>query len=203
MSLTPRQNIGLAEAVEQGAGKREKIMQAALDLFCAYGYHGTAMPLVAEKAGVGAGTIYRYFQNKEALVNELFQHWKTVHNEIVFSNFPFDAPHRVQFHEFWTRVFEFRKRHPKAFEFIELHNHRSYLDEKSQQIEDATLQIAYDYFNKSAPHKIFKPLPAQVLMAIIHGIIVGLVQCEQFFGTELTQENIDGAEVCCWEAIRL
>ena len=28
--------------------------------------------MMAEKAKVGAGTIYRYFENKEALVNSLF-----------------------------------------------------------------------------------------------------------------------------------
>ena len=28
--------------------------------------------MIAEKANVGAGTIYRYFENKEALVNSLF-----------------------------------------------------------------------------------------------------------------------------------
>ena len=28
--------------------------------------------MIAEKAKVGAGTIYRYFENKEALVNSLF-----------------------------------------------------------------------------------------------------------------------------------
>ena len=31
------------------------------------------MPMIAENAKVGAGTIYRYFKNKESLVNELFQ----------------------------------------------------------------------------------------------------------------------------------
>lgn len=35
------------------------------------------MPLVAERAGVGAGTIHRSFASKEVLVNELFRFWKT------------------------------------------------------------------------------------------------------------------------------
>ena len=56
--------------------RREAILAAALELFSERGFHGTAVPLVAEKAGVGAGTLYRYFESKEALVNALYQRWK-------------------------------------------------------------------------------------------------------------------------------
>lgn len=53
--------------------KRELIMNAALALFVERGFDGTTVPMISEKAGVGAGTIYRYFENKEALVNSLYQ----------------------------------------------------------------------------------------------------------------------------------
>jgi len=53
--------------------KREAIMGAALDLFVERGFHGTAVPEIAQAAGVGAGTIYRYFEHKEALVNALYR----------------------------------------------------------------------------------------------------------------------------------
>ena len=43
-----------------------------MQLFAERGYDGTTIPMIAEKANVGAGTIYRYFENKEALVNSLF-----------------------------------------------------------------------------------------------------------------------------------
>jgi TetR/AcrR family transcriptional regulator, repressor of fatR-cypB operon len=61
----------LYESIEPVTGKREAILNAALQLFTEFGFHGTAMPQVAERAGVGAGTIYRYFTSKEALVNTL------------------------------------------------------------------------------------------------------------------------------------
>ena len=57
------------EAVE---AKREAILDAALSLFAERGYHGTSVPSIAKRAGVGAGTLYRYFENKEKLVNALF-----------------------------------------------------------------------------------------------------------------------------------
>ena len=39
--------------------KRDDIMEAALILFAERGYDGTTVPMIAEKAKVGAGTIYR------------------------------------------------------------------------------------------------------------------------------------------------
>ena len=52
--------------------KRKAILQATLTLISEHGFHGTPMSKVAEQAGVGAGTIYRYFDSKESLINELF-----------------------------------------------------------------------------------------------------------------------------------
>ena len=52
--------------------KKSLIMQATLELLSQHGFHGTPISMIAEKAGVGAGAIYRYFQNKEHLINELF-----------------------------------------------------------------------------------------------------------------------------------
>ena len=53
--------------------KRDDILNAAMELFGELGYDGTTVPMIAERAKVGAGTIYRYFENKESLVNILFQ----------------------------------------------------------------------------------------------------------------------------------
>jgi len=53
------------------AAKRQAILDAALDEFSARGFAAARMDDVAERAGVGKGTIYLYFQDKEALFQEL------------------------------------------------------------------------------------------------------------------------------------
>jgi len=50
---------------------RERVLEAALGLFSEKGFHVATMDEVAERAGVGKGTLYRYFANKETLFNEL------------------------------------------------------------------------------------------------------------------------------------
>lgn len=50
---------------------RDRILNAALDLFSEKGFHLTTVDEIADRAGVGKGTFYRYFSNKETLFNEL------------------------------------------------------------------------------------------------------------------------------------
>ncbi|HET9066104.1 MAG TPA: TetR/AcrR family transcriptional regulator [Gemmatimonadales bacterium] len=49
----------------------DEILDAALERFVAVGFAQARMEEIAEGAGVTAGTIYRYFENKEALVEAL------------------------------------------------------------------------------------------------------------------------------------
>ena len=82
-------------------------MEAALACFVERGFYGTAMPQIAEKAGVASGTIYHYFDSKEALVNALYRSWKTVVAQRVFMAFPQDAGAREQFRVMWNEMIAF------------------------------------------------------------------------------------------------
>src|SRR5215510_1707077 len=71
--------------------KREAIMNAALELFVERGFFGTIVPEIADRAGVGAGTIYRYFDSKEALVNAIYREPKLEFGRVAGENFPLQA----------------------------------------------------------------------------------------------------------------
>ena len=52
----------------QKADRDLRILEAAAELFRAVGYDGTKMEAIAQHAGVAAGTIYNYHQNKGDLL---------------------------------------------------------------------------------------------------------------------------------------
>src|SRR4051812_16646216 len=47
--------------------RREEILAVATEEFARRGYPGTDLQAVADRLGVGKGTVYRYFETKEAL----------------------------------------------------------------------------------------------------------------------------------------
>jgi TetR/AcrR family transcriptional regulator len=51
--------------------RRNEIFAAALDLFSEKGYHNVSMHEIAEKAEFAIGTLYKFFENKEALYKAL------------------------------------------------------------------------------------------------------------------------------------
>src|SRR5215831_2906436 len=53
------------------AARREAILAAALDEFSARGFEAARIDDVARRAGVGKGTIYLHFRDKEALFQDL------------------------------------------------------------------------------------------------------------------------------------
>ena len=59
---------------------RQRLVRAALELFTTLGYHPTTTPVLARKAGIAEGTIYRHFASKQQLLNELYRgaaRWST------------------------------------------------------------------------------------------------------------------------------
>jgi len=51
--------------------RRDEIFSAALDLFSEKGYYNVSMHEIAEKAEFAIGTLYKFFENKEALYKAL------------------------------------------------------------------------------------------------------------------------------------
>ncbi|MDI4644137.1 TetR/AcrR family transcriptional regulator [Cohnella hashimotonis] len=51
--------------------RRKQVLEAASRSFAAFGYKATTMDQVAKAAGVGKGTIYTFFANKEELFEQI------------------------------------------------------------------------------------------------------------------------------------
>jgi AcrR family transcriptional regulator len=50
---------------------KQKILDAALEVFAKEGYHSSTVGAIAKKARVSQGLMYNYFKSKEKLLNEL------------------------------------------------------------------------------------------------------------------------------------
>lgn len=183
------------------AERREAILDAALDCFVTRGFHGTAVPQVAKRAGIAAGTIYHYFPSKEALVNALYRKWKAAIAQRVFTAFPSGAPPREQFGVMWREMAEFARAHPEAFAFLELHHHRSYLDGESLAMENNLKEFGAAMVKRAQDQGVIKPGDTTLLMELIFGAFIGMVRAHWEGRIQLTPEELASAERACWDAV--
>jgi AcrR family transcriptional regulator len=182
--------------------KREAIMTAALDLFVERGFFGTAVPEIADKAQVGAGTIYRYFESKEALVNALYRQEKMRFAQQVIEDFP-TGNAREQFRTLWMRMAKFSVENTKSFVFLELHHHARYLDAESQAVERRMLELFTNVVIAAQARGELKAGVPRLLMGIVMGAFVGVIRSCVEVDEPPSTADWKLAEQCVWEAIRV
>lgn len=202
MNAMARTRTGSTATVKATPDKRAAILDAALELFVERGFHGTAVPAVAEHAHVGAGTIYRYFDSKESLVNELYREWKQKLAAHLLSDFVPTGSARDQFGRLWRRMADFVQRYPTAYAFIELHHHASYLDAESIAIEQQLFALALGFIRGMQDREEFRKMPPEVLWSLVEGAFIGIVRSAKEGRLTLGPAEIETAEAAVWEMIK-
>jgi len=67
--------------IEPNLDRPTQILEAALVCFAKRGFHQTSMHDISAEAGISVGLIYRYFQNKEAVISAMAdRHKREIHD---------------------------------------------------------------------------------------------------------------------------
>lgn len=59
----------------RGISTKEKILQAALELFCEKGFYKTTTNEIAQRAKVSIGSLYSYFEDKDTIILEILERY--------------------------------------------------------------------------------------------------------------------------------
>ena len=181
-------------------GKRDLIIQAALKVFAKHGLHGTPVPPIATEAGVGVGTLYRYFDSKEALINAVFQDTKQQLQERLLTDLDLMHPSRSLFDSLWARLTAFAREEPEAFQFLEMQDHHSYLTEHSRHSERALLiPLGIMVVIGQRTGLLGNHMKPDLAIALFWGAFVGIFKAERL--GYLTLSDLKQARDACWLAI--
>jgi len=183
------------------ADKRDAILDAALALFAERTFDGTPVPMIAARAGVGAGTIYRYFDDKTALVNGLYQRWKRTMAERITPPASTGDP-REEFHHWWDGLWRFASEHPTAFAFLETHHHHAYLDPRSRALGEAITAAATAYVRRAQAAGAVRKAKPEMLIALALGAFTGLVKAAGEGGLTYSKKDVHTSEECAWAMLR-
>ncbi len=183
-------------------GKREQIIRAALQVFAEHGLHGTPVPPIADKAGVGVGTLYRYFDGKEALINAAFCDAKQRLQDHLLTDLDLLDPSRALFDTLWARLTSFARNEPETFQFLEMQDHHSYLTPESRSQEQALLiPLGMMVIIGQRNGLLSDRLKPDLAIALFWGAFVGIFKAERLNYLTLTDDDLKRARDACWLAM--
>lgn len=73
MTEAPRSPGRAAPRTARGTRTRQRLLQAAEEVFADLGYHDASVVKITEAAGVGQGTFYLYFDSKQQVFDEVVE----------------------------------------------------------------------------------------------------------------------------------
>ena len=185
--------------------KRGEIIQAALELIAEHGFHGAPMAMIADKAGVGAGTIYRYFENKDVLITELYRKLEEKIMAALQEGYSVGKPLRERFLHLGTALLRYFIAHPLYFRYMEQYYNSPY---GASMRRDRLLgksdnrDIFKDLFEQGISQQVLKDLPILVLFALAFGPMLALAR-DHILGFAILDDTLIVQSIeACWDGIR-
>jgi len=185
--------------------KRQEIMAAALQVIAEHGFHEAPISLIAERAGVGAGTIYRYFATKDLLIEELFQEVHAQIGLVLAQGYPADQPIRQRFLHLGVALLRYFIANQQEFRFLEQYFNSPYgieyrRDKLMGNNEEADLYRLI--LKEGRAGQLIKELPLVVLLALAIGPLLTVAR-DHIAGFVKLDEALLGQIVeACWDSIK-
>jgi AcrR family transcriptional regulator len=186
-------------------GKRELILQATLELVAGHGFHDAPCSLIAERAGVAAGTIYRYFENKDVLIITLYRELEGKINTFLEQGYSMDIPYRERFLHLVSNLLQFFITNPKEFKYIEQFHNSPYgvafrRDRLLGQQEDCGIYC--ELFKQGVEQQVIKDLPLVLLFDLAFGPIVSVARNHILGFIQLDATLIKRIAEACWDSMK-
>lgn len=181
--------------------KQEAVLDATLELIGERGFHGTPMADIAKRAGVGAGTIYRYYASKEELINALYVREKTRVNAEVLGGVHAGLSVRDAIGQIFRNVIAARAASPKRWRFLDQYYNSPFIGDETKRVREQLMAEYVEIIERGVRERVIRDLPRPVLMAMIFGPIMQLAMASQMQDVTLDDALIDRTVESVWRSI--
>jgi AcrR family transcriptional regulator len=184
--------------------KRTAVIHAALDLVAEHGFHGAPMSAVAERADVAAGTIYRYFENKDALILETFRFLADMLQKIVAEGYPEGGDVRERYLHVGATLMRHLVGSPRELRFLEQFQNSPYGAHRRRELMlgKGDRNLVLDLFEEGRREGVVKDLPIPILYALAFGPLIQVCRDAAFGFLTLDDRLLDDSVEACWDAVR-
>jgi len=185
--------------------KRDEIVRAALELIAEHGFHGAPMAMIAERAGVGAGTIYRYFENKDVLINALYRELEDKFRPRLSAGYDSQHTIRGRFVHLATAMLRYFIDCPLDYRYLEQFFNSPYgvafRREKllgKREKGDHFCELLQD----GVDQQVIKDLPLTILAALAFGPLLNVARDHVLGFIVLDDQLIDRTVEACWDGLK-
>lgn len=184
--------------------KKDDILIATLDLINEEGIQSVTFAKILKRAGVGAGTVYNYFSDKEMLINEVYVYVANhMSEELKKNKGQNDTTVFQRFRYVLGNMADYALTYPKEITFLENFADSPYLSEETKKkynhsMEDF-LKIFEDGQNQGILHDMDPVICSQISMGIIIYGINGSLRGKYTINEYDKKKLIDAA----WRAIKI
>lgn len=183
--------------------KRELILEATADLIAEQGIQNCPMASIAKHAGCGAGTIYRYFETKEALIEQLYLSISEDMSEYSLQNYPKEASVRARFDHIWGRFYDFLNLSPRNICLLDQLWASPLICTELQQraMSDIHTEVI-SLLENAKESKCIKSIQNELLLTMTFGSLFNIARKQQML-PELFSEEVQVQTLLdmCWDAI--
>jgi len=184
--------------------KRDEIIRAAMELIAEHGFHGAPMALVAERAGVAAGTIYCYFECKDVLIRETFACLEQQILAMLTEDFPAEQPAHERFLHVGRKLVDYFINSPMKFRFIEQFHNSPFgvANRREKFLGNQEKNIVVKLFEEAHDQHLIKDLPLPILFALMFGPLIDVCRDHILEFIVLDDALIDKTVAACWDGVK-
>jgi AcrR family transcriptional regulator len=181
------------------SGKKDALLNAALKLIAEQGFHAAPMSQIAETANIGVGTIYRYYKNKEELINALYIELRRRMAEEIVGGQDLTAPVKTQFADALLALIRYLLVHPEEIQFTEQYENSPFITDATRAEIAKTASPLSDLLERARDEHLLKDLPFPILMAMFSGASMGLLKAH--LRKKSAPEKITEAIEAIWDML--
>ena len=152
--------------------KKKLIFDTTLALVREYGFHGTTMSMLIKNSGVAAGTIYHYFDSKDALIIELHAYIRSIMAAALRESDDESKSFKERFITFWYRQWLFYTQNPDALYFIEQFVNSPYYLRCPYYQNDHCQNIITHFVKTGIDAGILKPMNFKIMGIMVHSSVL-------------------------------
>ena len=184
--------------------KREAVMRATLELVGEHGFHGSPMAAIAVRAGVAAGTIYRFFASKDTLIKEIYTSLEGEILAAVTADYPSERPVRERFLHIGRRLVGFFITSPLQFRFLEQFHNSPYgvACRRDRAFGRKDKNIITELMEDARNQQVIKDLPLPILHALTFGPLIDVCRDHILEFITLDDSLVERTVAACWDAVR-